>query len=575
MVSDGTSCLATTNPPCSNVFTLVYTTPGTYTLNVIHQGSGSDDITITVDPNIQPDFDIYTCAGAKVDVNITDKNYDKYFIDFNNDGSVDTAIPSGNTQTASHAYGVVGNYNISIHGQKLNAADNCAAKVQGFTALNNLPIPSVKSLTAVDAGTLQLDYTPQTNIEYHSEIGYNNSTNFQLFQVLYDTTSMVAKGLLVDDNYYCFRLGSFDPCANTNVYAPPICSHNFKLNLVSGTDELSWQTASTGISTIDIERNNAKLTSVSATATTYNDNAIICKTDYTYQLISNYASGAKSYSLEKTGTAFLTQTPAGINNTSAVVGSAQVDLSWLTDPAYTISGYDIFRKPTGGAYSLQGKSNIQKFTDSTYNETGLCYQINYTDNCGNASATGMPACPIILNGAVGQLNEINLQWSAYIGWDQGVKYYSVQKYFQPGQAGTTIYTGLDSTFVDSLSDPVNQIVYYKIIAQAMEAGVPVSISNEIKVERHVNLYYPTAFNPDSKSALNRTFSVKGFYIAKMELQVFDRWGSLVFFTDNNTAWDGRRDGTQMPDATYVWTAEITDLVGNTFKKAGTVVLIHK
>jgi len=76
------------------------------------------------------------------------------------------------------------------------------------------------------------------------------------------------------------------------------------------------------------------------------------------------------------------------------------------------------------------------------------------------------------------------------------------------------------------------------------------------------------------STVNRTFLVKGHYIATMKLQVFDRWGSLVFYSDKGEPWDGRRDGTAMPDATYVWTAEGTDLVGNAFKKAGTVLLIR-
>jgi gliding motility-associated-like protein len=61
----------------------------------------------------------------------------------------------------------------------------------------------------------------------------------------------------------------------------------------------------------------------------------------------------------------------------------------------------------------------------------------------------------------------------------------------------------------------------------------------------------------------------------MQLQIYDRWGSLVFLSDKNEPWDGRREGINMPDATYVWTAEGTDLNGSTFKKAGTVVLIRK
>ena len=67
-----------------NTFTYVYTTPGTFKLSVLYQSqvTGPDDITITVLPNIQPNFEIYTCSSNGVSVKVTDKNYDQYFIDF-------------------------------------------------------------------------------------------------------------------------------------------------------------------------------------------------------------------------------------------------------------------------------------------------------------------------------------------------------------------------------------------------------------------------------------------------------------------------------------------------------------
>ncbi|HEV8515337.1 MAG TPA: gliding motility-associated C-terminal domain-containing protein, partial [Cyclobacteriaceae bacterium] len=168
------------------------------------------------------------------------------------------------------------------------------------------------------------------------------------------------------------------------------------------------------------------------------------------------------------------------------------------------------------------------------------------------------------------------QWTGYKGWVQGVKNYTVQKYNQQGQLLQTFNVGTDSTYTDTQQDVVNQVLFYKITATAVQAGVSVSVSNEIKIVKNINLYNPTAFNPDSKaSSLNKTFSVKGHFIATMQLQIFDRWGSMVFFSDKNEPWDGRREGIVMPDATYVWTVEGTDLNGSTFKKAGTVVLIRK
>jgi gliding motility-associated-like protein len=568
-------CAATT---CGqNLLQATYTQPGTYKLSVTYpsNATGADDIIITVDPYGPPTFDIYTCAGDQVSINITDKSYDKYNIDFNNDGTVDKTIPSGNNQTANFTYGAAGNYNISVQGQKVSAAPNCTPKVQSFTALNALPIPILKSLSAIDASTLKLAFSHQINIEYKGEIAFNNASNFQVYQTLYAVDTMIAANLGVDANYYCFRLSSFDPCANTNVYSPPICSQKFSLALVSSSDQLAWQTSSTGINSINVNRNNSLLTTLPATSTSYNDNAVVCQTKYCYQLIGNYASGVTSTSLTKCGVAFNSTPPTPITNTSAVVNDSQVDLSWVQDPAFTTPTYNVFRAAIGESFAIKDVSTSAKYTDTDYGTGGYCYMINYTDNCNNKSGNGLVSCPIRLLAGLDHLNNVSLNWSDYKGWNQGVKTYTLQKYFQPGQAPQTIYVGPDSTFSDSQQDQVNQVVYYKVTATANENGIAASVSNEVKVIKHISLSYPTAFNPESKVGANRAFFVKGFYVSSMKLQVFDRWGSLVFVSDKDETWDGKKDGTAMPDATYVWTADGMDFIGKSFSRTGVVVLIRK
>ena len=96
-----------------NLFTFTYTTPGTYKLSVLYQSIGADDITITVDPNIQPAFELYSCANSQVQIKITDKNYDQYSINFG-DGSPVVQIPNSNNQTQNHSYASPGTRNISV-----------------------------------------------------------------------------------------------------------------------------------------------------------------------------------------------------------------------------------------------------------------------------------------------------------------------------------------------------------------------------------------------------------------------------------------------------------------------------
>jgi gliding motility-associated-like protein len=115
-----------------------------------------------------------------------------------------------------------------------------------------------------------------------------------------------------------------------------------------------------------------------------------------------------------------------------------------------------------------------------------------------------------------------------------------------------------------------------VLADANEAGLKTSISNQVVVTKNANLFYPNAFTPDDIGPkANETFTVYGQYIQKMELKIFDRWGTLVYFSDNNTPWDGTNNGRDMPEGTYVWIASLTDFAGQQFSREGTVVILRK
>lgn len=563
-------------PQQQNQFTITYPQAGTFTLAVLYQSIGADDIVITVDPNIQPEFEIYTCSGLQNSIKITDKNYDQYSIDFNNDGLVETVIPNSNNQTATHNYGIASTFNISVKGKDINAANNCAAKVLPFTSLLTLPVPQITKLTALDATSLQLDFTPQQNILYKLEIAVNNSATFQQFQTLYGVNTVTIPNLKTDDNFYCFRLSSFDPCTNSNTYSAPICSHNFDLSVQNGVNRLTWASSGTGVLSTEIIRNGASYVIIPGAPALLNDVDVICKTNYCYQVVNVYAGGVQSISLEKCGEAFTTVSPSAINNTSSVVGSNGVELTWTQDPLFSVEEYAVIRYQ-GSSFGLAGKTTNTTYTDLGYTtEGGFCYRINYGDLCGNASQPGDLICPIRLSATLDDKNAITLRWSSLKGWRNGVSNYQIEKYDKSGGLMQVINIGTDTTWIDDQPDAINQVVQYQIIAQPNEVGLTNSVSNRLVVTKEVNLFYPTAFTPDGVGPVeNETFTVKGQYIVKLELKVFDRWGSMVFYSDKNEPWNGTNNGKALPEGTYVWRTQITDLAGRNFSEGSTVVILKK
>lgn len=578
--TSGKPCLMTAGnntATLQNQFTITYPQAGTFKLSVLYQSIGADDITITVDPDIQPAFEVYTCSGLQTSIKITDKSYDQYYIDFDDDGFTEVAMPNGNNQTATHNYGVAGNFTISVKGQDINSADNCTKKIQAFTSLVTLPVPQITTLTAIDPTQLKLDFTPQTNIQFKLEIAVNNSTTFQQFQTLYGVGTVTIPNLKLDDSFYCFRLSAYDPCTNTNTYSPTVCSQNFDLAVQSGVNKLTWVSSGSGITTTEIQREGASYTLIPGSPSSFNDVDVVCKTTYCYRVVNLYSGGTKSISLEKCGESFTTTNPAPIDNTSSVVSEQGVTLTWKQDPLFNPFEYTILKSQNNGTFTEVGKSTSTEFIDLTYTtESVTCYRINYSDLCENVSQQGALICPIRLSASLGRNNAITLRWSKLKGWKNGVKDYRIQKFDRSGGLMSTTDVGTDTLFIDDQKDLSNQVVQYRVLAVANESGLILSASNQISITKEANLFYPNAFTPDGTGPVqNETFSVSGQYITKMELKIFDRWGSMIFFTDENTPWDGTQSGRAMPEGTYVWVARVTDQAGRNFSREGTVVILKK
>jgi len=577
----GDACNTTT--PCSmiyqgttqngNLFTYTYTTPGTYHLTVIYQNVGPDSITIRVLPNIQPAFEVFTCSNYKVSLDVTDRNYNQYLINFG-DGSPTDSIPYSNNEVATHSYGVSGDFPISIRGRNLNAADNCSPKVIDFQSLVSLPAPAINTLTCLDPDSLGVAFSTvnsDPNFDLHMQIAINNSTNFQLLQSLYGVTSDTITQLSLKSNYYCLRLSAYDPCSGGNTYSNVICSQIFTVTPQSQVNQLAWTTSATGITDYSISRNSTPY--IITPSTSFSDIDVTCENNYCYQITSNYSNGSQSISLTQCVTAFSTRVPTLINNGSAVVSDGGVALTWLQDPNFIPTQYFVLRDENKGAFQNIALSTTMSYTDATYTTSGdYCYLINYVDQCKNNSATGSTICPIRLLGTVEKSNAIYLTWNNYKGWLNGVQSYTLQKFNQSGSLLTTFPLSLDTTFLDNAIDSVNQIVSYQVTATANAGGLIASVSNVALFTKEPNLYCPTAFTPNNDGR-NDTFTIKGFFITRLEFNIFDRWGTLIYANDSSKPWDGKFNGRVMPNDTYVWTAKGSDLAGQNFSRSGTVVLL--
>jgi gliding motility-associated-like protein len=77
------------------------------------------------------------------------------------------------------------------------------------------------------------------------------------------------------------------------------------------------------------------------------------------------------------------------------------------------------------------------------------------------------------------------------------------------------------------------------------------------------------------SDLNSVFKPVYRDVDSYTLQIFNRWGELVFEShDVNEGWDGTYKGRLAPQAVYVWKATGTFVSGIGFNEKGNVMLVR-
>ncbi len=90
-----------------------------------------------------------------------------------------------------------------------------------------------------------------------------------------------------------------------------------------------------------------------------------------------------------------------------------------------------------------------------------------------------------------------------------------------------------------------------------------------------DVYIPSAFTPNNDTK-NETFGVvENAILQFFSMRIYSKWGELIFSSnDVNKKWDGTFKGKKMPNGSYVWMLNYTNIRGRKFYEQGTVMLIR-
>lgn len=97
--------------------------------------------------------------------------------------------------------------------------------------------------------------------------------------------------------------------------------------------------------------------------------------------------------------------------------------------------------------------------------------------------------------------------------------------------------------------------------------------DSIKISYEGSIYVPNSFSPDG-DGLNDVFSAYGEGIVNFEMNIFNRWGELVFNAKNIlNGWNGNYKGALAKNDVYVWKIKYKDILGESRTLYGTVTLL--
>lgn len=145
--------------------------------------------------------------------------------------------------------------------------------------------------------------------------------------------------------------------------------------------------------------------------------------------------------------------------------------------------------------------------------------------------------------------------------------------------GATIYNwSLADVPLSNLADLVypvtdtGQYIFHLIVMN--QFGCVDSLDVTITVNPSYALFFPNAFSPNGNGS-NDFFMPKGYGIDEFEMLIFDRWGELVFKSnDLYTGWDGTYKGGLPFADVYVYKCAIRDIKGDSHYYIGHVTVVR-
>ena len=214
-------------------------------------------------------------------------------------------------------------------------------------------------------------------------------------------------------------------------------------------------------------------------------------------------------------------------------------------------------------------------TDVDVQKNAYRYRVSAQDSCGNYTPLSNIGRTVVTKVEKDGLTPI-IRWTPYEEWTYGVDRYAIEIFVDTlGQWQIVDRVNGDiHEYYDTQSNFDQPEYCYRVVAEEQGGNRALSYSNESCISILSNIRVPNAFTPNL-DGINDEWKASGLHIQTFHLQIFSRWGMMLFESyDPEIGWDGTYRGQQVKEGVYTYVIRGTSYNGAPFLQKGTITLMR-
>jgi gliding motility-associated-like protein len=413
--------------------------------------------------------------------------------------------------------------------------------------------------------------SPARNILGYDIYRSADGLTWKLLAHAYTGLSLTDTALNTYGQSYYYKIQPVDSCGNLGLFTNIHKTIRVKATAGNQQVKLDWN-AYKGwkVKKYLVYRDGKLIRAVGKDTITVDDTLVICSRMYSYMIkavCDTLSDTLMAASNTDSVRAFDHIAPQKVYIKTVTVSNPnkEVTLSWIPSVSFDVKNYYVYRKSaaTGDMLFIDSTDNTS-LIDSRFSKgeiTGAdCYYVFARDHCGNQSPGSNRGCIMILNARV-QPGYNDLDWNGYQVWNDGIQTYNVYKN-EDNQGWTMIGTtanGNVNKFTDrNLGDTINSFCYQVEAIENPGQHNQLARSTVVCVHQDATVFIPNTFSHYLIDGLNDKFGPKGLHIKNYTMQVYNRWGEMVYKTSDGKDWDGTFMGQDAQEGVYIYVITIED-----------------